>query len=258
LPRPRFDDEDDDDWTTNGQSGWFERFSSDGLITEVLMPLASGKEASVYLCRANPGTTGATLLAAKAFRPRTARSFHNRARYREGVVILDARARRAMAARSRFGREVDEAIWRDHEFETLRTLSSAGADVPAPVAMADDGILMAYLGDEDHPAPQLRDVPLAPPEARRVFDRLIANVELMLANNLVHADLSPYNVLYWDDRPTIIDFPQAVDPRTNNHARALLVRDVDNLCRHFERFGVRTNADGLAGDLWRRFVFAKL
>jgi RIO kinase 1 len=150
----------------------------------------------VYLCRANPSTTGAELLAAKAFRPRHSRGFKNRSRYREGVVITEARVRRAVQNGSRFGRVVDEAIWRNHEYETLEALSSAGADVPAPVASAEDGILMHYVGDEAGPAPQLRDVELDRAEARAAFDRLIWNVELFLANNLIHADLSPYNVLY--------------------------------------------------------------
>jgi len=260
LPKPLFDDEYDDyeDAASYGPRTWFDQFTSDGLITNVLMPLKSGKEASVYLCRANRSTTGADLLAAKAFRPRQSRGFKNRSRYREGVVITEARVRRAVQNGSRFGRIVDEAIWRNHEFETLEALSAAGADVPAPVASAADGILMQYVGDEAGPAPQLRDVELDRSEARAAFDRLIWNVELFLSNNVIHADLSPYNVLYWEGRVTIIDLPQAVDPRTNPNARALLARDFENLCRHFARLGVHRNAKALAGDLWRRFLFAKL
>ena len=260
MPKALFDDEYDDyqGAASYGPRTWFDQFTSDGLITEVLMPLKSGKEASVYLCRANRSTTGADLVAAKVFRPRQSRRFKNRARYREGVVIMEARVRRALENGSRFGRVVEEAIWRNHEFETLQALSAAGADVPAPVASADDGILMQYVGDDAGPAPQLRDVELDRAEARDAFDRLIWNVELFLANNVIHADLSPYNVLYWEGRVTIIDLPQAVDARTNPNARALLARDLENLCRHFSRLGVQRNAEALTGDLWRRFLFAKL
>ena len=84
------------------------------------------------------------------------------------------------------------------------------------------------------------------------------NVELFLSRNLVHADLSPYNVLLWEGRVTVIDLPQAVDPRTNMNSRSLLLRDVDNLCRFFARFGIRADAERITSDLWRRFVFAKL
>jgi RIO kinase 1 len=117
---------------------------------------------------------------------------------------------------------------------------------------------MEFIGEEDEPAPQLKDVRLSAAEARAVFDRLVWNVELFLANHLVHADLSPYNVLHRTEGLTIIDLPQAVDARSNSNARALLGRDVENLCRHFERLGVRTNPSAQAGDLWRRFLYARI
>ena len=66
------------------------------------------------------------------------------------------------------------------------------------------------------------------------------------------------NVLVWEGRATVIDFPQAVDPRKNRHARALLERDVTRICDHFERFGVRSNAHRIAGDLWTAWEFADL
>ena len=67
------------------------------------------------------------------------------------------------------------------------------------------------------------------------------NVELMLAYDRVHGDLSAYNVLYRDGEVRIIDFPQAVDPRFNSNALYLLERDIEHLCR--------TISSGLA---WRR------
>jgi RIO kinase 1 len=260
LPRPLFDDEYEDHLSDGpyGPQGWFDRWVSDGLITEVLMPLKRGKEASVYLCRAVPRNTGAELLAAKVFRPRQSRGFKDRSAYRHGMVILNGHDRRAFEAKTKYGRQFDEAVWRNHEYETLSALSEAGADVPKPVASAEDGILMQYVGDQEAPAPQLRDVMLEASEARQVFDRLMWNVELFLSKNLVHADLSPYNVLFWEGRVTVIDLPQAVDARTNMNSRSLLLRDIDNLCRFFARFGIRADAEHIANDLWRRFVFAKL
>ena len=56
----------------------------------------------------------------------------------------------------------------------------------------------------------------------------------------------------------LVALPQAVDPRFNRQAYELLTRDVRNVCRHFERFGVRTDPEALAADLWTRFLFAEL
>ncbi len=72
----------------------------------------------------------------------------------------------------------------------------------------------------------------------------------------MHADLSPHNVLYrGEGYATVIDFPQAVDPRINTNAFQLLLRDVENLARYFERCGVRRDPFSLAagyGSVWER------
>ena len=84
------------------------------------------------------------------------------------------------------------------------------------------------------------------------------NVELFLYRNVIHGDLSPYNILVWDGQATLIDLPQAVDPRKNRHARGLLERDLYRVCEHFERFGVRRSAGQLTADLWTAWQFADL
>ena len=52
----------------------------------------------------------------------------------------------------------------------------------------------------------------------------------------MHGDLSEYNILYWNDTPYIIDFPQSIDIRTNPYVRDLLERDVRNVCTYFVRY----------------------
>ena len=52
-------------------------------------------------------------------------------------------------------------------------------------------------------------------KAKFLFDRMIHNVDLMLANKCIHGDLSAYNILYWEGEVLIIDFPQAVNPKNN-------------------------------------------
>jgi len=117
---------------------------------------------------------------------------------------------------------------------------------------------MEYVGDESGPAPPLSSVRLDPEEAQRLFARLMRNIELALACDRVHGDLSAFNVLYLDGDLRIIDFPQAVDPRFNHSAAALLERDIDRLCRYFARFGVGEAPDVLARRLWSRFLRSEL
>jgi RIO kinase 1 len=236
---------------------WFDEFFAEGLITDVVSQLKSGKEATVFICRAG-ADSHARPLAVKYFRPRLGRGFQNRAAYQHGRAIPNARTSRAVANKSRFGQQVEESLWVNHEFDMLCRLHFAGADVPQPLAAAGSAILMEFVGDEDGPAPQLRELRLTPEEARRILDRLLWNIERLLASNVIHADLSAYNILIHDGSPRIIDLPQAVDPRTNCHAEALLARDIDRVCRYFERFGIHSDATGLSADLWQRYQRAEL
>jgi RIO kinase 1 len=224
-------------------------FVADGLVDEVLYPIKSGKEATVYCCRGGSALT-AELVAAKVFKPKAFRSFKDDSMYREGRVILDARARRAAARRTDFGKTVRSTLWTDHEWQILRTLHAAGADVPAPFARSEAAILMEFIGGSDGAAPLLREVEMTTRQAEALMDRLLDNVQLWLAYNIVHGDLSAYNVLYQDGAPVVIDFPQACDPRVNLNAFSLLVRDIENLARFFERFGVRREPFDLADRYW--------
>jgi RIO kinase 1 len=161
--------------------------------------------------------------------------------------------RRAVRKRTEFGRGAAVSIWVNYEYEALCALYDAGADVPEPYASDDRALLMEYVGDGSAPAQQLQYVKLTPEEAPALWDRLLWNVGLWLSNNQVHADLSAFNVLYWRGKLKVIDFPQAVDPRFNRSARSLLERDLRNLAKYFERYGLEVDSDRIAADLWRRW-----
>ncbi len=273
-------DDDDYDAEQLDSASPLDTFQAEGWIGDVLHEVKSGKEATVYCCQGGP-LAGVELVAAKVYRSRRHRSFHNDAVYQAGRYIGDRRVRRAAQRKTAFGREAQFGLWIDHEFGTLCRLHAGGADVPRPLVCAAGGtlleyadepaprrhstgglpaevLLMGYLGDDETPAPHLHAVSLEREEARVLFNRLISNVELWLAHDIVHGDLSAFNILYWRGRATVIDFPQAVDPRSNNNAAALLARDVENVCRYFARQGVHTDPSRLSGWLWRRFLRGEL
>ena len=236
-----------------------EHFLDEGLIERVIRPIKSGKEASVHLCRANPRTTGETLAALKVYHPLDRRDFRDESLYRDGEWIKERRIRAALAKKTAFGREVQGFLWVHREWETLTVLSNAGAPVPRPIESTERAILMTYIGDEDVAAPQLhRHRPRDRAEAEDLLDEILRAVERMLFHNVVHGDLSPFNVLVWEGRICVIDLPQAVDPRRNRHAESLLVRDVRRICDHFAGHGVTRDADRFATDLWTAWTFADL
>ena len=250
-------------WILDALGGCYD----DKLIDDVLRMVKGGKEASVYQCLAHP-SSGQQFLAAKIYRPRMFRSLKNDALYRVGREIIgeegktikarDRRMQRAVRKMTRFGQDLRIGSWIGHEFETLGLLYEAGVDVPRPYAQGNGAIVMTYVGDEDSAAPTLNNVALNADEAHVLFERVMHNVELMLTQHRVHADLSAYNILYWDGRISIIDFPQAVDPRVNPHAAALLARDVERVCQYFGRCGVKANAARLSSGLWARYMRGEL
>jgi RIO kinase 1 len=232
-------------------------FLGSGHISEVLHAVKSGKEGTVYCCRAHP-STGLELIAAKVYRSREHRSFKNDSTYRQGRVILNGHDARAVKKKTEFGRQASFGMWVNHEYETLRALHEVGASVPRPITRSSNVILMEFLGDAEQVAPHLQTVRLEPEEVRPLYNLVIRHVELFLAHNLIHADLSPYNILYWKGALTIIDVPQAVDPRFNPDAYALLQRDLENVCTYFARYGVRSDSERMTRYLWSRFMRSEL
>jgi RIO kinase 1 len=109
---------------------------------------------------------------------------------------------------------------------------------------------MDYIGDPDMAAPTLNTIELDRDEAAPLFDRVLRNIDLMLANNRIHGDLSAFNILYWDGDITLIDFPQVVPPEGNPVAWRIFERDVTRICEYFATQGVRSDPKRLAVDLW--------
>jgi RIO kinase 1 len=236
-----------------------EHFLGEGLIEKVIRPLKHGKEASVHLCRANPRLTGETLAALKVYHPLDRRDFRDESIYRDGEWIKERRIRVALEKKTRFGREVQGGIWVHREWETLKALQGSGIGVPRPIESTGDAILMTYVGDEADAAPRLHEHRTGDvEEAEDLADQVVGAVERMLYRDVIHGDLSAYNLLVWEGDVTVIDFPQAVDPRKNRHARALLERDLERVGEHFERVGVRRPWGRLAADLWTAWEFADL
>lgn len=231
-------------------------------FNDVLHMVKGGKEASVYVCEGNE-TTGLDLIAAKVYRPRMFRNLKNDWVYREGRANLDESGNEvtnrgmlhAMRKRTEYGRELLHTSWLEHEYKTLELLYQAGADVPKPLATDSNAILMSYYGDEVMGAPTLNDVDLTAGETRALYERVIHNIDLMLSCGRIHADLSAFNILYWEGEIVLIDFPQSIQPNENRGAYRIFERDVYRVCEYFQRQGVKNNPRKLAADLWEKHQF---
>ena len=231
-----------------------ESLAEQGILEEVVRPLMSGKEAEVFLVR-----SGGELRVAKVYKEAQNRTFKNRAEYTEGRKVRNSRDQRAMDKRSRHGRAQDEAAWRSTEVDMIYRLRDAGVRVPTPYHFIDGVLIMELITDfHGNPAPRLAEVSLTREEAIRVFDHLLVEAIRMLCAGVVHGDLSDFNVLLGADGPVVIDFPQAVDAASNQNARKLLLRDVDNLQRFRARFAGQSQTRPFAQEMWELYACSQL
>lgn len=216
-------------------------------VAAVLDTVNDGKEATVYLCK---GRHGGELLAAKIYRARRFRAFANESQYLDVEAVRDKRLRKAIKQRSKKGKRVSHHMWIEKEWSALNTLHEYGASVPKPWAHCPAGILMEYIGDADGAAPMLVHTRLSPNATARAFDAIIDDVRTMLDCELIHGDLSAYNILYHQERPRLIDLPQACEIKSLADPWPMFYRDIANICQHFERQGLKRDPLRLAQGLW--------
>lgn len=122
-------------------------------------------------------------------------------------------------------------MWAQREFSTLKSLYPK-IQLPEPIAVHNNVMIMEFLGKNGLPYPLLKDV--GPENPEKDFETVMDAIKTMYQEGLVHADLSEYNILVYE-KLYFIDFAQAAildDPR----AEEFLTRDVENVRRYFHRY----------------------
>ena len=188
----------------------FERFRGE---------ISVGKEANVFLAEDEDGA----YLALKIYRLGTA-DFRNFRIYIEGDPrFAYTGSRRKMVK-----------LWTSKEYRNLLRLAEAGVRVPALIDVFGNVLAMEFIGTDGTPSRELRFAP-SDTDWGDVFDHLIADVRRAYQKaDLVHADLSEYNVLLHEGAPVIIDCGQAV-LTVHPRAEEFLRRDVHNVRAFFSR-----------------------
>jgi len=151
--------------------------------------------------------------------------------------MKDKRAARHMRGKSSSGQIQFHRQWVKSEWTILNKLYDLGINVPKPISQYDDGVLMEFIGNQDGAAPRLINCRLSPAELKLTGEKLYGDINTMLENDIVHGDLSPYNILYNGSEPVIIDVPQAMDLRSVPDALSMMHRDLSTMERYFEKQG---------------------
>jgi RIO kinase 1 len=218
----------------------------DGFIQEIIRPLKSGKEASVFLVMVD-----GHVCAAKVYKAIQQRNFRQRQDYVEGRQSGNSRDQRAMDRGTRFGKQKREEEWQNAEADAMRKLHAAGVRVPRPHGNHDGILLMDLVTYRDgQPAPQIAAGRFDRTAAVQFHRLIMQEIAKMLCLGVVHGDLSEFNILEAHDGPIIIDFPQAVDATRNNNAKRLLLRDIANVTRFFSRFAPELQRTAYGDEMW--------
>lgn len=172
---------------------------------EIIKPIKSGKEASVYLVYSSSIEKDRNLFALKIYRENHLKA--SNAEYLLGKHFKERSHQKAVAKRNKFGKELIQRVWTRREYYMLEKLYSQRTKVPKVYDFTDNSILMEYIGDENIAAPKLISVDLDHLTAKRFYNEVINSMRIFLDNGIVHGDLSEHNILYWDNEIYIIDFP---------------------------------------------------
>jgi RIO kinase 1 len=185
--------------------------------------IASGKESKLYLALNPRGE----LIAVKIY-------LTSSSEFRRGILkYIDGDPR--FKGVKRDTRALVYA-WSQKEFKNLERALSAGVRVPKPIAVHRNIMVMEFIGGREGPAPTLKEAGLKDP--RRGLKVLMSYIHrLFRSAELVHGDLSEYNVMVKGEELVLFDFGQAV---LTSHPLAddLLKRDIINVLNYFQRQGV--------------------
>ncbi len=194
-----------------------------GILSRIEGIISAGKEANVYLAYGQNNKE----YAVKIYKIDT-----NTSKWMRNYIIGDPRFKRIPHNVSKI-----IYLWASKEFKNLKRAYKVGLNVPEPLFIKNNILIMDYIGFGSIPAPKLKDIKFPKDPINLLSEVLYFIKNLYQKAALVHGDLSEFNILYHNQKPVIIDISQAV---TIHHPKAeiLLVRDIKNIFNYFETIGV--------------------
>jgi RIO kinase 1 len=194
------------------------------VIDELKSPIQIGKEANVF----SASTPANRDVIVKIYRLESC-NFNQMFNYiKQDVRFMHLKKRR---------REIIFA-WVQREHRNLLKARGAGVRVPTPLAYLNNIIVLEFIGD-DEVAPQLKNA--IPKNPEKFFKDLMSDYKKLYQDaSLIHGDFSEFNILNYKEKPVMIDFSQCTPIKSPN-ANELLVRDIKNICRFFNKIGYETD-----------------
>ena len=200
---------------------------SEGYIEGLHSPLSMGKESNVFTAKKEDQTR-----IVKIYRLQTC-DFNRMYDY----IKADPR----YAGLTNRRREVIFA-WAHREYRNLLKAREAEVRVPTPYTVMQNILIMEFIGDDEGAAQKLKNKPPQDPEA--FFKDVVEQIRRLYKAGIVHADLSGFNILNWNEKPVLIDMSQST-PLDNPNAIEFLKRDIRNICIFFRKYGVKADEEAV-------------
>lgn len=128
--------------------------------------------------------------------------------------------------------------WVQREYRNLLKAREANVSVPTPITFLNNVLVLEFVGDNGMIAPKLKDA--VPKNLKGFFEKIIANIKNLYKAGLVHADLSAFNILNYNEKPIFIDFSQGTELESSM-ANEYLQRDIRNVCNFFRKIGLKVD-----------------
>lgn len=195
------------------------KLASQSHFEELKSPISIGKESNIFSAK-----KGEENIIIKIYRLETCdfNRMYDYIKYDPRYVNLKKQKRKIVFA------------WAQREYRNLIKAREAGVNVPRPITFLNNVLCLEFIGNKEV-APKLKDK--IPKNKKRFFEKIIKYVQKLYKANLVHADLSQFNILNFKEEPVFIDFSQCTLIR-NPRADEFLKRDVRNICNFFRKIGL--------------------
>ncbi|KAJ2945384.1 hypothetical protein O0L34_g187 [Tuta absoluta] len=206
---------------------------NNGMLEDINGVISTGKESVVL--HANGDTNFEDLVVPKECAIKVFKTTLNEFKTRDKYIEADYRFK------NRFSKQNPRKIvhmWAEKEMHNMMRLQKIGLNCPEMVCLKKHILVMSFIGRDNKPAPKLRDVILKPEKWQSVYNEVVDSMHKMYnVGHMIHADLSEYNILWWENKCWFIDVSQSVQP---DHPSGLefLLRDCRNICHFFEKKGV--------------------
>jgi len=129
-------------------------------------------------------------------------------------------------------------VWVQREYRNLLKARQANVNVPTPLTFSKHILVLEFIGDNGIIAPKIKDgIPKKPKE---FFGKIVENMRRLHKARLVHADLSAFNILNYNENPVFIDFSQCTTLESSR-ANDYLERDIRNVSNFFRKIGLKVD-----------------